>query len=105
MALSFFSKNNKIRPLVLHEYMTKKKDASKTRLKGRVTRGREGYPPRYPWYLVLKPQRVRVRVQVPDFSQKSRGYPDTNGYLASQGPALVSIQCHPVSSFDCRVKQ
>ncbi|KNE88916.1 hypothetical protein PSTG_17635 [Puccinia striiformis f. sp. tritici PST-78] len=35
MALSFFSKNNKIKPLALHNYMNKIKDESKTRAKAK----------------------------------------------------------------------
>ncbi|KNE92781.1 hypothetical protein PSTG_13838 [Puccinia striiformis f. sp. tritici PST-78] len=33
MALAFYSKNNKIKPLALHKYMEKRKDETKTRLK------------------------------------------------------------------------
>jgi hypothetical protein len=40
MVLLFYSKNNIIKPLVLHEYMTKKKDSSKTQVKERAARGR-----------------------------------------------------------------
>ncbi|KNE97044.1 hypothetical protein PSTG_09619 [Puccinia striiformis f. sp. tritici PST-78] len=39
MALSFFSKNNKIKPLALHEYMAKKKDESKNRAKEKGSKG------------------------------------------------------------------
>ncbi|KNE95752.1 hypothetical protein PSTG_10968 [Puccinia striiformis f. sp. tritici PST-78] len=35
MALSFFSKNNKIKPLALHEYMNRKKDVAKTMAKSK----------------------------------------------------------------------
>ncbi|KNE95440.1 hypothetical protein PSTG_11293 [Puccinia striiformis f. sp. tritici PST-78] len=42
MAVSFFSKNNAIKPLALHEYMTKKKNAVKTRVKERVATGSGG---------------------------------------------------------------
>jgi hypothetical protein len=40
MVLLFYSKNNIIKPLALHKYMTKKKDSSKTQVKERAARGR-----------------------------------------------------------------
>jgi hypothetical protein len=33
MALAFYSQNNKIKPLALHEYMEKKKNEARTRAK------------------------------------------------------------------------
>ncbi|KAI9605768.1 hypothetical protein H4Q26_004134, partial [Puccinia striiformis f. sp. tritici PST-130] len=35
MALSFYSKNHRIKPLALHEYMEKKKNETRTKMKGK----------------------------------------------------------------------
>ena len=39
MALSFYSKNNKIKPLALHEYMEKEKNKSRSKGKERSRSG------------------------------------------------------------------